>query len=375
MTDSIPEPDRLAGAPHPRMTEAVIGQGAAEGTFLDAYRSGRLHHAWLITGPRGVGKATLAWRIARFLLAEPPQEGGLLGAPEPPKTLDIDPEHPAVRRAKALSEPRLFLLRRGWDEKAKRLKTEITVDETRKLHGFFSMSAVDGGRRVVIVDAADEMNVSAANAILKLLEEPPERAVLLLVCHRPARLLPTIRSRCRELRCMPLSPDEMSRAIAASGSDVAPHSAALAELAGGSVGAAISLAEGDGPALYADIMALIGTAPRLDRAVAIRLADAAAGRGKEARRDLTLRLLDLHLARLARAGAGVPPAAEAAAGEAAHLARLSPDASAARQWAALQQTLSDRAGHGLAVNLDPSSLILDMVLAINETAAAILARH
>ncbi len=375
MTGDIPEPDALPGAPHPRMAERVFGQERAEAAFLTAYTSGRLHHAWLITGPRGVGKATLAWRIARFLLAEPAQDGGLFGAPPTPETLDSDPEHPAVRRARALSEPRLFLLRRGWDDKAKRLRSEITVDETRKLHGFFGLSAPDGGRRVVIVDAADEMNISAANAILKLLEEPPANAVLLLVCHRPARLLPTIRSRCRELRCRPLGPEDLSRALLQAGADPGDADAGLAELASGSAGAALSLIESDGAALYREIIELVATAPALDRPRAIKLADAAAGRGAEARRDLTLHLLELHLARLARTGAGAGPLAEATPDEAAHLARLSPDPVAGRRWAALQQELSDRAGHGLAVNLDPSSLILDMVLSINETAAAILSRH
>ncbi|MEM0948093.1 MAG: DNA polymerase III subunit delta' [Pseudomonadota bacterium] len=373
MSDEIPEPDALPGAPHPRMVETVFGQSNAEQTFLETYAAGRVHHAWLISGPRGVGKATLAWRIARFLLAEPPKDGGLFGETPAPATLDTDQEHPVVRRTRALSEPRLFLLRRGWDDKTKRLRAEITVDETRKLHGFFAMSAPDGGRRVVIVDAADEMNVSAANAILKLLEEPPANATLLLVCHRPARLLPTIRSRCRELRCAPLLPQDVADALAQAGMD--QTDAALAELAGGSAGVALSLAAEDGARLYADIMDLVATAPAMDRNRATKLADSAAGRGKEARRDLILYLLDTHLARLAKAGTGAPPAIDAAPGETAHLLRLSPDPSAARRWAALQQELSDRAGHGLAVNLDPSSLILDMVLSINESAAAILSRH
>lgn len=374
MTDEMPEADRLDGAPHPRMAEQVFGHDAAEASFLEAAQSGRLHHAWLISGPRGVGKASLAWRLARFLLTLPVEDEGLFGAP-PPQSLDTDPEHPALRRARALSEPRLFLLRRNWDEKTKRLRAEITVDDARKLHGFFGMSAADGGRRVVIIDAADEMNVSAANAILKLLEEPPANAVLLLVCHRPARLLPTIRSRCRELRCGTLAPGDLSRVLEQAGLDNTSLSPELAELAGGSAGAAFALAEENGPALYAEIMRLLADAPSLNRQAAIQMADACAGRGKEARRDLTLQLLELHLARLARTGAGAPPTTEAAPGERAHLQRLSPDPDAGRRWAALQQTLSDRADHGLAVNLDPASLILDMVLEINETAAAILSRH
>lgn len=182
MSDATqPEPDRIDGAPHPRETSLLYGQDAAQADFLQAFSSDRLHHGWLITGPRGVGKATLAWQIARFLLATPiAQDDGLFGAPPPPTDLHVNPEHPVSRRMMAGSEPGLFALRRPYDEKAKRLKAQITVDEVRKLKGFFALSAADGGRRVVIVDAADDMNVSAANAILKLLEEPPDRTTLLL---------------------------------------------------------------------------------------------------------------------------------------------------------------------------------------------------
>ncbi|TMV40339.1 DNA polymerase III subunit delta', partial [Thioclava sp. BHET1] len=126
----LPEADRVEGAPHPRETRALIGQKAAEAAFLDAFTSGRMHHGWLITGPRGVGKATLAWRIARFLLAQPPEgEIGLFGAPEPPQSLSIPADDPVAHRVAALSEPRLKLLRRPWDDKTKRLKTVISVDE------------------------------------------------------------------------------------------------------------------------------------------------------------------------------------------------------------------------------------------------------
>ena len=199
MSDTdIPEADRAPGAPHPRESQRVIGQDVAEAEFLDAYAADRVHHAWMISGPRGIGKATLAWRIARFLLATPVDDGGMLGAPEPPKSLDIAPDNPTTKRLLALSEPRLFVLRRPWDAKTERIRTEITVDEVRKLKGFFALSSTDGGRRVVIVDAADELNVSAANALLKLLEEPPQDTVMLLIAHQPSRLLPTILSRCRQ---------------------------------------------------------------------------------------------------------------------------------------------------------------------------------
>jgi DNA polymerase-3 subunit delta' len=367
----LPEPDRIEGAPHPRETLHLHGHAEAEATFLDAFNSGRLHHAWLITGPRGTGKATLAWRLARFLLATPASgaDKDMLGAAPPPASLDIDPEHPVARRMRALSEPGFFLLRRGPNDKGDRLSADIRVDEVRKLKGFFALSATDNGRRVVVVDAADEMNTSAANAVLKLLEEPPACAVLLLVSHQPNRLLATIRSRCRELRLPPLGADDLAAALAATGEVPAPDiAAALADLAGGSVGEALQLLHLDGLAIYRDIVAVCETAPRYDRPRAIALANSAAGPANAQRYELILRLIELFLARLARAGAGHPPAVEAAPNEAALLTRLAPDLQAARRWAGLQQVLSGRAEHGRADNLDPAALILDMIFRINETA-------
>ncbi len=368
MTDPI-EPDRVDGAPHPRETVRLIGQDAAERNFLAAHASGRLHHAWLLTGPRGVGKATLAWRIARFLLAEPPADDGLFGAPEPPVSLDIAPDHPVARRLLALSEPRLKLIRRAWDEKKDVLKTVITVEEARELKTFFQLSATDGGRRVVILDAADEMNSQAANAVLKILEEPPADATILIVAHQPSRLLPTIRSRCRELRLAPLGPADMAEALAQAGADT-DNPARLAELAAGSVGEAIRLANLEGLDLYAALTALFR--PRLDRPSAIKLSEGLAGRANEPRYDLILRLIDLFLARAARAALQGPPA-EAAPGEAELLARIAPGPGAARPWADLHQALGARTRHGKAVNLDPAALLLDTLLKIDQTAARLAA--
>ena len=368
MTDAPPEPDRAAGAPHPRETAALIGQDAAERDFLDAYTSDRLHHAWLITGPRGVGKATLAWRIARFLLATRSADDGLFGAAPPPETLDSVRDTPLAHRLLALSEPRLFLLRRGWDADKERLKTVITVDEARKLKGFFALSAADGGRRVVIVDAADDMNVNAANALLKLLEEPPANTVILLVAHQPSRLLPTILSRCRALRCRTLTSNEIGTALRQTGVEAGENTAGLAALSGGSVGAALRLITLDGLKLYSDIVAIfVGGG---DRPRALKLAEAMSGRANAERFDLGLELFDMFLARLARTGVSGPPTPEAVPNEAALLARLCPDAHASRRWATLQQELGARARHGRAVNLDPAALMLDIVLKIHETAAA-----
>ena len=363
----LPLPDQIEGAPHPREALQLFGQEHAETAFLRAYNSGRLHHGWLLTGPRGIGKATLAWRIARFLLATPPDDGGMFAQP-PPSSLDIPEDHPVARRLRAGADGGLLVIRRDHDDKGK-LRQVIRVDDMRKLHGFFGLSAAGEGRRVVIVDAADDMNPNAANGLLKALEEPPAHATLLLVAHQPSKLLPTIRSRCRELRLSPLAGADFSRALAQAG--VTDPDRALDALSGGSVGAAIALAQGGGTEIYASLVQIFTGLPKVDRLRALKLADSAAGKGNEARFDLILTLYDLFLARLSRAGI-LGPDPEAVPGEAALLARMAPHHAAARQYAALAQRLGARARHGRAVNLDPSALVLDMVLQTEAEARAFL---
>jgi DNA polymerase-3 subunit delta' len=226
-----PELDKEPGAAHPRETFSFVGHGPAEDAIADGLRGGRMHHAWLLAGAKGLGKATLAYRVARAAL------GAKRMGPRP---LDVDPEDPIARRISALSHPDLFVLRRGLNERGKP-RREIAVDDARDLGHFFSLSPSEGGMRVAIVDAADDLNRNAANAILKTLEEPPARSILMLVCHAPGAILPTIRSRCRRLALRSVSDDEVRRA---SGAD-----AGILALAKGRPGRAIALiAQGVDPA-------------------------------------------------------------------------------------------------------------------------------
>ncbi len=357
-----PEPDRLGLAPHPRKTWELYGQSEAEETFRDAYRSGRPHHAWLLMGPKGIGKATLAWRIARFLITHANSAASLSSANAP---LSLEPiaGHPALRRIQALSEPTLCLVRRPWDDKTKRFKTHITVDEVRKLHSFFSLSAADGGPRVVIIDAADEMNTAAANALLKILEEPPARTTLLLVSHKPAALLPTLRSRCRSLTLSPLTADDLTAAVAAaSGSQsLAPSILALAN---GSVGQALLLLEQGGGALYQELLGIYKTG-RMNRSLALQLSESLTGATNRQRFELFLFVLESFFARVSRTGVLGPQHPQAGASEADLMGRLAPHDGAARAWAALASVQMERLRHGYGVNLDPTTLALDTLIAID----------
>jgi len=360
--EDIPQPDQIEGAPHPRQTETLFGQPEAEADFLEAFNTGRLHHSWLITGPKGIGKATLAWNITRFLLA---QDANGMFAPAT-DALHIPADDPVFHRVAALAEPGLFLCRRPWDPKTKRLKKNITVDEVRKLKSFFTLSAADGGWRIAIVDAADEMNIAAENALLKVLEEPPAKTMILLVSHQPAKLLPTIRSRCRELRCHTLPPEALSKALQQADFTIEGDASSLAELSSGSAGEAIDLLAHDGLSLYADILSLIGTAPRMNRPRIATLANKCTGKGAEARYDMTVRLTLLALSRLALYGA--KGEGTTIPGEAELALRLSSSPRQAQEWATLVQELSGRISHARAVNLDPAQVILDTFLSIDAAA-------
>jgi DNA polymerase-3 subunit delta' len=209
LSDAPEEADRLAGTPHPRDTQHLYGHAEAEEAVLAAWAQSRLPHAILIGGPGGIGKATLAYRIARFVFA---QSGARTS--QSAKSLDVPADHPARRQISAQSHPDLLVLRRQLNPDTEKLRSEIRVDDIRRTVPFFGSTAAAGGYRIAIIDSAEELNRNGANALLKVLEEPPPRSLLLIVSNAPGRLLPTIRSRCRRLMLRALSVDDIERAVA-----------------------------------------------------------------------------------------------------------------------------------------------------------------
>lgn len=294
------EGDRLLGAPHPRERFELTGHAEVEAALLAAWQANRLPHAILLGGPQGIGKATLAYRVTRFVLA-----GGKEGA----KDLSLPPDHPISRQVAALSHPDLLVLRRVKSEEQKNISQVIRVEDTRRITSFFGSTSAYGGWRVCIVDAIEEMNASSSNAILKLLEEPPARSLFILVSHTPGRLLPTIRSRCRRIDMKPLSNAEVSKALV-SLAETLPELdqsqiKSAADASQGSVGRALALLLGgeDGleilnmtremlarlPSIEPASIAALGDKLRGDNlgvfaeAVEDWLADAATGSGEPAR--------------------------------------------------------------------------------------------
>lgn len=277
--EAAPEADRCEAAPHPRETYSFFGHAEAEAELLHAYRSERLPQALIIGGPQGVGKATLAWRLARFILANPsPTDPGVQSAAD----LFTPEDNEAARQIAALAHPDLFLLRRAWNEKTKKHFTDIRVDDVRRAIHMFQQASGRGGYRICIVDSAEDLNLSGANALLKLIEEPPPRSLFLIVAHRPNRVLATIRSRSGKIGLRPIGSADMARIVTALGPPWSEASEAVIEAATarghGSVREVLRLLDGGGIDLDASLRAMLDRLPAIDWRQVHALADRVAPR-------------------------------------------------------------------------------------------------
>ena len=308
---------------HPRDRFELISSPAAETAFVDALDRGRLHHAWLVCGPEGLGKATFAYRAARRLLgAAPDPSRGPLGA---------RPSDPVSQLISAQSHPDLLVLERLVE--GGKTKKSISVDQARDLPEFFAKSPSRAAYRVAIIDAADDLNLNAANALLKVLEEPPERGVLFLITHAPGRLLATIRSRCRRLTFQPWTQDAVATLLERQTELEGDEAERIAGMARGSPGAALSLATTANLELDRLARRWVGEGP-VDRAEALSLADGFRGAEGQARFEA---LLD-------RLAAAVKQRSLEQAGQGG-------------AWADLWTRLTEAPDRAAAINLDKGDLL------------------
>ena len=348
--------------PAPRENPHLVGHEAASGVLLEAWGSGRLAHAWLIAGPRGIGKATLAFRFARFALSGGEGNGD--------DGLEMSTDHPVFRRVAAGGHSDLAVVERGFGDRG-RLRAEIVVDDVRAANAFLSLTAGEDGWRVVIVDAAEEMNRNAANALLKRLEEPPRRVLFLLVSHAPSRVPATLRSRCRVLALSPLPAPALDLLLSkAMPSLPAAERRVLGLLAEGSPGRAVALAEQGGVALYRRLVGLVGTLPVLDARPLHELADGLSGRDGVDRMRTLSELILWWLGRSIRAAARdeLESMEEVVPGEKASAALL--EGAALDRWVGVWENLGRSFAEADGLNLDPRQVLIGAFTALQEAARA-----
>ncbi|MCY4541455.1 MAG: DNA polymerase III subunit delta' [Rhodobacteraceae bacterium] len=353
--NELVEADRVPGALHPRYTSTLLGQAEAERQFLEAYNRRRLHHGWLIVGPRGVGKATLAWRIAKFMRVKSDPAARRNGPPA--KSLQVDADHPSIRHLLNLTERSVTLVRRNADPKSGRVESFVSVASVRELKRFFSYSSAHQLPRVAIIDSVDEMNKNALNALLKLLEEPPAGSLLLLVCNSRALVPATIASRCRMVRCLPIAAGDVAKLLCAQLELNQMDAHALAQLSEGSVGEAMRIHHGAGMKIYSQLVTALSRFPDCTHVELAQLA--LKGEGADGNRfaDLLCFLLLALIRRTVRTATGLKPETEVVPGEfetLVHLARAGQNADA---WARTFSELSRNSFWARKVNIDNFSTI------------------
>ncbi len=374
MNDTANDPLEAA-APEPCGNPELMGHGEAENILADAARGGRLHHAWLISGPKGIGKATLSYRLARWLLAgcaEASCQASMFGEKASDGTeqgLWLSPEDPTFYRVAAGGHSDLITVERSLDDTGKRLRREIIAADIRKVSAFLSLTAAEGGWRVVIIDGAEDMNRHAANALLKTLEEPPSRTVLLLVSHAPGRLLATIRSRCGKLPLKTLDQATVVHLLDLYRPDLASEDKALLAVRGeGSIGRAINLADVGGVALYREMLHLLSTMPSPDVArlhgITDAIARSRAETGAYEAYDIFTEFLTCWIARLVRARATGELPAGLAPDEEEVMARLSVTGSL-DQWLEVWEKITRLFGRAGRVNLDRKQVLLNAFFALS----------
>ena len=354
--------DDAPAVPPPNANPDLIGHEAAEETLRRGFQSDRLPHAWLITGPRGIGKATLAYRFARFVLASNTAEAapGLFG--DEPRGLDVDPESGAFRRVAAGGHPDLRSLELGLNPRTGRPRSEIPVEDVRAAGAFLRMTSAEGGWRIVVADPIDDLSRSAANALLKALEEPPARTLLLLVSHAPGRIPSTIRSRCCRIALHPLPEATVVQLLGRHAPDLAIEDrGALARLAEGSIGRALDLAAGGGLELFRELLDLLSEWPNLDVARVHAFGDRLGQRADSGAFRTGTELMTWWLGRVVRSGAEGQLLQEVVAGEGALTERLLARRPLAH-WLGLWEKITRLFAQAEAANLDRKQVVITAFL-------------
>jgi len=335
---------------NPWQNPFLTGHNAATRQFEESYMTGRMHHAWLISGIEGIGKATLAYHMAHFVLS-----GGM----NPIGKLNM--QNPAARLIAAEAHPDLFVLQRPIDDKTSTLKDSIPVEDARKIAPFMHMTASHGGWRIAIIDEAHTLNRHGQNAILKVIEEPPEKCLILLTVTTPGILLPTIRSRCRILSLLPLSETDLRTVLLRCGADT-DNLDRVISLSSGSAGFALTMLLSESLPLYEETLALLQDLPELDMGRLHGLADRIGRKADTDRFGVITKLLTETLRRTVRAKAAGEPISSDFSAKLAHGKQLD---RILQLWEKISQTFAMAEG----ASLDRKLAFINAISEIRHVAA------
>ena len=362
--------DKIAGAPHPMLANEIIGHSSQKLSFLNSFASNRLPQCWLLAGDMGIGKASFAWLIAKFLLTTKYQPTDLkIDLNETNINSILEPQSGStLNRIISGSEQRVYIVRRGYNEKRKAFFKNISIEDVRKLQSYCSLSIADGGKRIIIIDTADDLNKSSSNALLKLLEEPPKNTIFLLISHQPNILLPTIKSRCQKLSFSNLDQTDLGAVLTAIGCKIEPSDeVSLSILSKGSAGAACRLINSNCINLYRDILNIASSLPNLNTNKILQLSQNYFAKAKLSEFEIFIEMMQHFFSRLCKTGVMQKPVLPSVTdNEAKIMKSLCPNLKSARLWSEAANISLAKLNKGYLLNIDIESLILDAFIYLEE---------
>ena len=362
--------DKIAGAPHPMLANEIIGHSSQKLSFLSSFASNRLPQCWLLAGDMGIGKASFAWLIAKFLLTTKYQPADLkIDLSKTNINSILEPQSGStLNRIISGSEQRVYVVRRGYNEKRKAFFKNISIEDVRKLQSYCSLSIADGGKRIIIIDTADDLNKSSSNALLKLLEEPPKNTIFLLISHQPNHLLPTIKSRCQKLSFSNLDQTDLGAVLTAIGCKIEPSDeVSLSILSKGSAGAACRLINSNCINLYRDILNIASSLPNLNTNKILQLSQNYFAKTKPSEFEIFIEMMQHFFSRLCKTGVMQKPVLPSVTdNEAKIMKSLCPNLNSARLWSEAANISLAKLNKGYLLNIDIESLILDAFIYLEE---------
>ena len=363
--------DKIAGAPHPMLANEIIGHSSQKLSFLSSFASNRLPQCWLLAGDMGIGKASFAWLIAKFLLTTKYQPADLkIDLNESNINSILEPQSGnTLNRIISGSEQRVYIVRRGYNEKRKTFYKNISIEDVRKLQSYCSLSIADGGKRIIIIDTADDLNKSSSNALLKLLEEPPKNTIFLLISHQPNLLLPTIKSRCQKLSFSNLDQTDLGAVLKAIGCKIErSDEVSLSILSKGSAGAACRLINSNCINLYSDILNISSSLPNLNTNKILQLSQNYFAKAKPGEFEIFLEMMQHFFSRLCKTGAMQKPVLPSVTeNEAKIMKNLCPNLKSAHFWSEAANITLAKLNKGYLLNIDIESLILDAFIYLEKS--------